>query len=223
MTMRRMAQKDLGERGDFFTQIYNEMTNRMLNDGWLKAQYLEPIIKAGITSGLVLEVGSGPGYLGLEWLKNTEGTKLKCLDIDDNMISMAKRHAAHSGLAKRVEYIKANASRMPFESDYFDAVFTNCSLHEWLEPEPILNEIHRVLKPRGKYCIVDLRRDMSPRVKNFLWLKTQPEAMRPTCLSAIEASYTVDEMKAMLERTKLRNWNIDKSFWGMTISGQKAQ
>jgi ubiquinone/menaquinone biosynthesis C-methylase UbiE len=222
MTEARTPQTDLKERQDFFTRIYDDMTYGMLTGGWLRPQYLTPIIRSGITSGLVLEVGSGPGYLGLEWLKSTEGTTLKCLDIDENMIAAARESAKKYGLSHRVEYVKADASQMPFEDEHFDAVFSNCSLHEWTHPEPILNEINRVLKPGGRYCIVDLRRDMKPRVKQYLWAKTQPEEMRPTCLSAIEASYTVSEMRAMLSRTKLQNWDIDKNFWGFTVSGQKS-
>jgi len=221
MTEARTPQTDLKERRGFFSQIYDDMTHFMLTEGWLKAQYLVPIIRSGITSGLVLEVGSGPGYLGLEWLKSTEGTTLKCLDIDESMIATARKHANQYGLSDRVEYVKADASQMPFEDEHFDAVFSNCSLHEWAHPEPILNEINRVLRSGGRYCIVDLRRDMRPRVKRFLWAQTQPEEMRPTCLSAIEASYTVSEIQALLSRTKLQNWAIDKNFWGFTATGQK--
>jgi ubiquinone/menaquinone biosynthesis C-methylase UbiE len=222
MTEARIAQTDLKERRALFARIYDDMTYVMLTEGWLKAQYLAPIIRSGITSGLVLEVGSGPGYLGLEWLKSTEGSTLKCLDIDEIMIATARKHANQYGLSDRVEYVKADASQMPFEDEHFDAVFSNCSLHEWAHPEPILNEIARVLRPGGRYCIVDLRRDMRPRVKRFLWAQTQPEEMRPTCLSAIGASYTVSETRAMLGRTKLPNWDIDENFWGFTVAGQKS-
>jgi ubiquinone/menaquinone biosynthesis C-methylase UbiE len=221
MTEARTPQTDLKERRGFFARIYDDMTHVMLNEGWLKAQYLAPIIRSGIISGLVLEVGSGPGYLGLEWLKSTEGTTLKCLDIDDSMIATARKHANQYGLSDRVEYVKADASQMPFEDEHFDAVFSNCSLHEWAHPEPILNEISRVLRSGGRYCIVDLRRDMRPRVKRFLWAQTRPVEMRPTCLSAIEASYTVSEIRAMLARTRLPNWDIAENFWGFTVSGQK--
>ena len=221
MTEARTPQTDLKERRDFFARIYDDMTHVMLNEGWLKTQYLAPIISSGITSGLVLEVGSGPGYLGLEWLKKTEGTTLKCLDIDESMIATARKHANQYGLSDRVEYVKADASQMPFEDEHFDAVFSNCSLHEWAHPEPILNEISRVLRSGGRYCIVDLRRDMSPRIKRFLWTQTRPKEMRTTCLSAIEASYTVSEVSAMLARTKLLGGDIDENFWGFTISGQK--
>ncbi len=137
----RKPQTDLRKRQDFFSGIYDDMTSGMLAGGWLKAQYLAPIIRSGITSGLVLEVGSGPGYLGLEWLKSTEGTTLKCLDVDENMIATARKHANKYNLSHRVEYVKADASRMPFEDEHFDAVFSNCSLHEWAHPEPIINEV----------------------------------------------------------------------------------
>lgn len=222
MTESRKPQTDITEREGFFIGIYDDMTSGMLAGGWLKDQYLEPIISAGITSGRVLEVGSGPGYLGLEWLRNTEGTSLKCLDIDENMIATARRHAAKYNMSHRVEYIKADAGKMPFQNDYFDAVFSNCSLHEWAVPGPILDEIHRVLRPGGRYCIIDLRRDVRPRVKQFLWAQTMPEEMRPTCLAAIDASYTLSEITAVLRETALQNWRVDKKFWGLVISGRKS-
>ena len=81
------------------------------------------------------------------------------------MIAIAQRNAGEYGLADRVEYVKGDARNMPFEDAYFDAVFSNGSLHEWAHPEDILNEIARVLKPGGRYCISDLRRDMNPLVE----------------------------------------------------------
>ncbi|MFC1938589.1 hypothetical protein ACFLWM_00315 [Chloroflexota bacterium] len=81
MTEARTPQTDFRERQGFFLRIYDDMTSGMLAGGWLKAQYLAPIIKKRDYSGLVLEVGSGPGYLGLEWLKSTEGTTLRYLDL----------------------------------------------------------------------------------------------------------------------------------------------
>lgn len=55
------------------------------------------VLKAGIMQGLALEVGLGPGYLGLEWLKKTEGTRLKALEISPDMITIAERNAKEYG------------------------------------------------------------------------------------------------------------------------------
>ena len=57
---------------------------------------------------------AGPGYLGLEWLKQTQGMRLKGLDISPDMIALAERNAREYGLPDRVEYVCGKGSTMPF-------------------------------------------------------------------------------------------------------------
>ena len=218
MVKPRISETDHGITGEFNTQSYDLMMRRMRDRGWMETKL---IIKEGISSGLALEVGPGPGYLGLEWLKNTKGTTIKGLDISDDMIAIARRNAKEYGLTDRVEYVKGDACKMPFEDAYFDAVFSNGSLHEWAHPEDILNEIARVLKPGGKYCVSDLRRDMNPLVKWFLWLMTQPKSMRSGLITSIKASYILPEIEAILSKTRLQGWQARKNVLGIVISGQK--
>ena len=49
---------------------------------------------------------------------------------------------------------------MPFDDSSFDAVISNGSLHEWEDSKRVFNEIYRVLRQGGRYCITDLRRDV---------------------------------------------------------------
>ncbi len=107
---------------------------------------------------------------------------------------------------------------MPFEDYYFDAVFSNGSLHEWAQPEGILNEIARVLKPGGRYCISDLRRDMSAIIR---WFVTKPREIRPYLISSINASYIETEIMSLLQRTQLRGWHVKKNPFGLVLWGQK--
>jgi ubiquinone/menaquinone biosynthesis C-methylase UbiE len=191
----------------------------MRDRGWLETGL---IIKEGITSGLSLEVGPGPGYLGLEWLKKTTGTRLNGLDISEDMLAIARKNAVEYGLTNRVEYIGGDARKMPFEDGHFDAVFTNGSLHEWAHPEEILNEMGRVLKPGGEYVISDLRRDMIAPIKWFLWLMTGPKEMRQGLITSLNAAYIIPEIEAILTRTKLLGWRVSKNPLGIVISGKKA-
>ena len=78
MVKPRIPETDHGITGEFNTEIYDRMMRRMRDRGWLETQ---EILGAGISSGRALEVGPGPGYLGLEWLKKTKGTTLKGLEI----------------------------------------------------------------------------------------------------------------------------------------------
>jgi ubiquinone/menaquinone biosynthesis C-methylase UbiE len=133
------------------------MQRRLRDKGWIETK---DIMKSGIRKGLVLERGPGPGYGGLEWLKKTQGTTLKGLDISADMKAIAGWNAEEYGFSERVEYMHSNTDTMPFDNETFDGLFTNGSLHDWSNPKDTFNEIWRVLKKGGRVFISDLRRDM---------------------------------------------------------------
>ncbi len=220
MAKPRVPETDSGITGEFNVQSYDLMQRTLRDKGWIETNLL---IQEEISSGIALEIGPGPGYLGLEWLKKTEGTRLKGLEISEDMIAIAKKNAAEYGLSDRVEYSQGDAQRMHFEDQYFDAVFTNGSLHEWANPEGILNEIARVLKPGGRYFVSDMRRDMNILAKRFLWLVVKPKNMRSGLITSINASYTLPEIEIMLPKTRLQGWQIKKSFLGIVITGRKPE
>jgi ubiquinone/menaquinone biosynthesis C-methylase UbiE len=190
----------------------------MRDKGWIETNL---ILKEGISSGLALEIGPGPGYLGLEWLKKTKGTRLKGLEISEDMIALARKNATEYGLSDRVEYYQGDAQKMPFEDGHFDAVFTNGSMHEWSHPENIFNEIARVIKPGGRYIVSDLRRDMIAPIQWFLWLTVKPKGMRPGLITSINASYILPEIETMLPKTNLQGWSARKNVLGIVITGRK--
>lgn len=205
------------EAGD--VEAYDYMMRRLSEKGWT---VLREIIKFGITGGHALEVGPGPGYLGLDWLKKTNATRLTGLDISQNMVKMARRNAAEFGLTGRAEYVAENAAKMPFADNQFDAVFTNGSLHEWEHPAGILNEIHRVLKPSGRFFISDLRRDMNILVRWFMKAASKPKSIRPGLVSSIKASYIKPEISEILKQTRIKTFGISQSPMGIIITGIKS-
>jgi len=219
MVKPRISETDHGIIGDFTTRSYDEMMRNMRNRGWLE---INEILNHGISSGLALEIGPGPGYLGLEWLKRTGGTELKGLDISEDMLAIARKNAADYGFSGRTEYLHGDAAKMPFENACFDAVFTNGSLHEWASPADIFNEIARLLKPGGRYVITDLRRDMAPPLKWLLWLTVKPRRMRAGLITSINAAYTPTEIRELLQRTSLPGWNVSANPLGIVIFGQRT-
>ena len=219
MVKSRVVETEEGIQGEFDVQQYDQMMRRMRDKGWLETK---EILNAGIVQGLALEVGPGPGYLGLEWLKNAQEASLKGLEISPAMISIAERNAREYGLELRVQYVKGDALEMLFDDDTFDAVFTNGSLHEWANPVKVFDEIHRVLKPGGKYCISDLRRDMNPLVKWFMKAVTKPKEIRPGLTSSLKAAYTVPELDAILSESRFQGGATKQNLMGLVITGQKA-
>ena len=54
-----------------------------------------------------------------------------------------------------------DARDIPFEDGSFNFVASLGGLHSWAPPEPVLGEVHRVLKRGGRAWIYDLRRETS--------------------------------------------------------------
>jgi len=218
MPKTRQVETDQGIQGEFNVQIYDQMQRRLRDKGYMETK---DIIKSGITLGLALEVGPGPGYLGLEWLKLTQGTMLKGLDISPDMIEIAEKNAKEYGLSDRVEYVLSSGEKMAFEDNMFDAVFTNGSLHEWSEPKKTFDEIWRILKPGGRIFISDLRRDMSFLIRWFLWINTKPKEIRPGLITSINAAYIPDELRELVKGTKLSKCEVSANLIGLKLTGVK--
>jgi ubiquinone/menaquinone biosynthesis C-methylase UbiE len=215
----RIPERNYGITGDLEPPAYDKMLRFVRDGGWMPTKH----ILHDISKGLVLEVGPGPGYLGLEWLKNTSQTRLIGYDISEDMLAIAKRNAENYGLMDRAKYKKGNVREMPFEDGYFDAVFSNDSVHEWADPIDAMNEITRVLKPGGKYFISDLRRDMNLFLKGLIWVMCRPKTMRPGWLTSIDASYTLSDIQVMLSKTKMTGWQVEQDVMRFYIRGGKSK
>lgn len=218
MTRERIVETNEGIQNKLTVEIYDRFSRNMRDKGW---NNIRNILDFGITKGNVLEIGPGPGYLGLEWLKQSPGSKLTGCEISPAMIGLAARNAVEYGLESDVRYVEGNSMEMPFEDNSFDAVFSNGSLHEWENPVRVFSEINRLLKSGGLFCITDMRRDVNPLKKWFIYLLTKPKEIRPGFLTSQNASYTVEEMKEMLSRSCFKNYNVKKDFFGLCITGKK--
>ena len=218
MTKPRIPETDHGIQGEITVAQYDQMQRTLRDRGWIETRSL---LAHGLTHGHALEIGHGPGYLGLEWLKYTENTNLTGLDISPDMHMLARRNAQAYDLAGRTIYHLGSSDQLPFEAETFHAVFTNGSLHEWANSRGTFDEIWRVLKPGGRYFISDLRRDMNPFVRAFVWLGTQPASIRPGLITSINAAYTPHELVELLKDTTLADGQVEADTIGVTIFGTK--
>lgn len=211
-----------------YCRTLDDMARQMRDRGWYRLRIprfltsVPALVAAGIAGGDALEIGPGPGYLGLEWLKHTRGTSLTGLDISGEMVELARLNAAGYGLADRAKFVLGDAADMPFEDKRFNCVFSSASLHEWVEPGRVLDEVARVLSPGGSYYIADLRRCMGTLWKRVVWLLARPKEVRPYFMASVEDSYRLEEVKAILRDTRLSNSRIRKAWYGLRITGQVA-
>lgn len=98
----------------------------------------------------VLELGCGPGYL---WSKNVhripEGWDIALSDFSPGMLGEAQSNLQDSQRAFRFEVIDAQS--IPFKDEDFDAAIANHMLYHVPDRDQAFAEIHRVLKPGGRF------------------------------------------------------------------------
>lgn len=216
MVRARVIETNEGIQDEITVELFDAFARVMRDRGW---NGVDSMIATGIKGGDVLEIGPGPGYVGLELAKKLNPVSLTGCEISSAMIDFAQKNAAEYDIS--VHYVQGSCTQMPFADASFDSVISNGSLHEWENPLRAFDEIHRVLRPGGRYCITDLRRDISPLVKAMMYHTTRPQAMRPGLITSLEAAYTVSEITELLRHSALHDAVISHDLFGLCIAGQK--
>lgn len=101
----------------------------------------------------VLEIGCGAGF-GTEVIKKYFSPKsIEATDIDPRMIALAKKNI-HD---QTINFSVADATKLPYKSNSFDAIFDYCAIHHIPSPrwKDCVRELYRVLSPHGKLYIYE--------------------------------------------------------------------
>jgi len=104
----------------------------------------------------VLELGPGPGYFSPAVAKAVPHGKLVLVDVQQEMLDMAKKRLDAYGVAN-VEYRTGDALSLPVDDASFDVAFLVAVLGEVPDRTRSLKELHRVLKPGGLLSVTEMR------------------------------------------------------------------
>ncbi|MGA8146830.1 MAG: class I SAM-dependent methyltransferase [Gallionellaceae bacterium] len=121
---------------------------------WYEAPLLERL--GGRTEDMrVLECGCGQG-VGTELIFNRFGAReIYAIDLDPDMIQRARKRL--SGYPpERLKLEVGDVTALPVEDASFDAVFDFAILHHVPNWQSGVSEIHRVLKPGGRFYFQDV-------------------------------------------------------------------
>ncbi|HLG55654.1 MAG TPA: metalloregulator ArsR/SmtB family transcription factor [Vicinamibacterales bacterium] len=102
----------------------------------------------------VVDIGCGEGYLALEaarWARHVMG-----IDRSDDVLDRAKALALRRRVTN-VEWRKGDLARLPLRDASHDVALLSQSLHHASDPERAIAEAVRVLRPRGRLLILDLK------------------------------------------------------------------
>jgi arsenite methyltransferase len=104
----------------------------------------------------VLDLGSGAGTDSLVAAQMVgEQGHVTGIDMTPAMLAKARTAAAEMRLSN-VEFVEAEAERLPFPDESFDVVVSNGVIDLIPDKDAVFDELHRVLVPGGRMQIADV-------------------------------------------------------------------
>lgn len=149
----------------------------------------------------VLDIGCGGGFLSNPLARS--GFTVTGLDQSEDALETARQWDCTG----RVKYIKGNAYELPFAENSFDAVFAMDFLEHVEDPQRVIDEASRVLKPNGRFFFYTFNRNWLSRllvIKGVEWFVKNT----PRNLHIYRLFIKPREMKKMLDLASL---NLEKS------------
>jgi len=104
----------------------------------------------------VLEIGAGSGYFSLAAARKVK--RIEVLDIQKEMLEKIKEKAEKNNITN-IRFTLGDAAKLPYPDNSFDVVFMTTVLGEVHSMDSCLKEIHRVLKAKGNFSVVEQKGD----------------------------------------------------------------
>lgn len=132
--------------------------NARFLDNWVRRYIHNPdrIIGRYIEQGqTVLDLGSGPGMFSLAMARMVgEGGKVISVDIQEEMLQILRRKSEDAGLKSRIHLHKSRPDGIGIE-ERVDFALAFYMVHEVPDKEKFLREVASLLKPEGRFLIVE--------------------------------------------------------------------
>ena len=128
-----------------------DFVHKVTRDGLLAR--LEPLL---LEASAILDLGAATGATGRQLRKRFRRAHIVALDVSHAMLAAGSRRKSWFA---RSSFVQADATHLPFADAAFDLVIAN-QLMPWTpEPQPLFEEVARVLRKGGVFAFATLGPD----------------------------------------------------------------
>lgn len=118
----------------------------------------------------VMDLGTGTGDLAIRIAKAKSNIQIVGYDFSASMLKVAREKADKQKLTN-VTFTEGDAAQMPFKNDRFDVISISFAFRNITFKNPntslYLSEILRVLKPGGKFVILESSQPKNPVIRKI--------------------------------------------------------
>ena len=154
-----LVEKQFGDRADAYLQsrVHAEGADLMRLGEWLHDS----------KDAAVLDIGCGASHASFAVAGQV--AEITAYDLSDKMLKVVSEAARARGLNNLMTR-QGPAESLPFGAGRFDVVISRYSAHHWHHVGLALREVRRVLKPGGKFILMDIASPGHPVLD--IWLQT---------------------------------------------------
>lgn len=152
----------------------------------------------------ILDLAAGTGTSSVALAKS--GAHVVAADFSPGMIEVGK---AKHGSNPLIEFVQADATKLPFADNSFDAVTMSFGLRNVVQPEKALSELFRVTKQGGRIVICEFSTPPSVFISGAygFYLRTVMPAIAKLSSSHTDAyTYLADSIEAWPNQPTLSEW-----------------
>jgi ubiquinone/menaquinone biosynthesis C-methylase UbiE len=113
----------------------------------------------------VLDLGTGAGHAAMAVARHVR--QIIAVDVSPRMLSVTERLCAEQGIGN-VQGVEADGRALPFSAERFAGAISRFSAHHWPDPDQVMREVRRVLRPGAPFVLVDSMCPTSKPLDTFL-------------------------------------------------------
>jgi demethylmenaquinone methyltransferase / 2-methoxy-6-polyprenyl-1,4-benzoquinol methylase len=146
-----------------------DIMNDVMSMGLHRAWKAYTIMVSGAAQGSkVLDIAGGTGDLALAFAKKVGPTgQVVHTDINEAMLRVGRDRLVDAGV--HLPTMVCDAEKLPYADNSFDVVTVAFGLRNMTHKDKALAEMCRVLKPRGKLCVLEFSKVAQPLQRAYDW------------------------------------------------------
>ncbi len=218
------------EAGDYDAMDHDEVNRQFVNDflaaaATSKSAPSQTVRKKSQKRGLrVLDIGTGTAQIPIVLARREPTCRITAIDLSHEMLKLAKENIAEAQLQEAIELQQVDAKVLPWETSTFDGVISNSIVHHIPQPQYVIAEMIRLLKPGGTLFVRDLLRPDDRKTLEQLvttYVREENEHQQQLFRQSLHAALTVPEVQFILRQlgvptqwarvTSDRHWTISNA------------
>lgn len=168
----------------------------------------------------ILDLAAGTGTSSVALAKS--GAHVVAADFSPGMLEVGRKKHGQNPL---LEFVEADATKLPFADNSFDAVTMSFGLRNVVEPKKALAELYRVTKPGGRIVICEFSTPPVAPIRagyNFYLRKVMPIVAKYSSSNTEAYTYLADSIADWPNQATLASWIREAGFMNVAYRNLTA-